>query len=76
MGDFLGKNDKEAENVSFSALTHRVKFQLEICNFTNWLFEPCGKYISHWGMTQLFVFEWNFVESEILCAKIQLFCIL
>ena len=44
MGDFLGKNDKEAENVSFSALTHRVKFQLEICNFTNWLFEPCGKY--------------------------------
>ena len=41
---FLGKNDKEAENVSFSALTHRVKFQLEICNFTNWLFEPCGKY--------------------------------
>ena len=44
MCDFLGKNDKEAENVSFSALTHRVKFQLEICNFTNWLFEPCGKY--------------------------------
>ena len=41
--DFLGKNDK-AENVAFSALTHRVKFQLEICNFTNWLFEPFGKY--------------------------------
>ena len=42
---FIGKNDKEAENVCFAALNHRVKFQIEVCNFTNWLFEPCGKFI-------------------------------
>jgi len=37
-----GKSEKEAENVCFASLSHRVKFQLEVCNFTNWLFEPCS----------------------------------